>query len=711
MSQALMSNDDAPPPVLVADDGRAPVQEIRPENLQMIAAQLRSTFSKYESERVPLEDQWLTNLRQFLGVYDPALLEKLGADRSRAYPRLTRIKCVSTVARLMNMMFPGNERNWTLSASPSPTMAPPDVMQAVQDMMARRQKAGAPAEMDQDLVDSAVAELASKRAEKLSLLIDDQLQEIGGDQTADYISMNKKAVMSGVLYGAGVLRGPFVRKVQKTIWAIDSVTRQPQPRTRIIYKPQFQFLRLWDFYPDLAAKDFKSMSGYFVREVMSRAQVRELAERPDFFAEQIKTYLGRSTSGNFVAKRFETMLRQIGTTQNVQEQKPDSQKYEILVWHGVLSAHQLREAGVMVPDDKVSGDVEAEVWMLGDTIIKASLNSWRQIGVEMQTIHVFQLDANDTGLIGDGLPAIIRDSQMSVAAATRMMMDNAGVVCGPNLELNIELLDPTQDLDNIYAYKVWKRNGTGVDAQYPAVRNVTIDGHLTELQSIVQMFMGIADAETFVGPATGGDMSRGPSEPFRTAAGASMLRGDAALPFKDIVRSFDLLTQSVITAMVAFNVKLNPDEAQPGDYDVIARGSTSLMAKEILGMHLDQLAATMTPEEKMHVDERKFVRARFAVRDLGDLLVSDAEAQMRKDANSAKMQEMEDQQRKMLEAQVRETLAQAFKNITQGQKNQTAADVDNVMAALKTLEMYLVSGDKDNGSETKADRSSGASAK
>jgi hypothetical protein len=115
-----------------------------------------------------------------------------------------------------------------------------------------------------------------------------------------------------------------------------------------------------------------------------------------------------------------------------------------------------------------------------------------------------------------------------------------------------------------------------VTAQFPAVRKVEVDGHLPELENLIKLFMDFADMETFVGPATGGDVAKAPSEPMRTAAGASMLRGDAALPFKDIVRNFDTFKQSVILSLVQFNKKFNPGLAQAGDYNVIARGATSL---------------------------------------------------------------------------------------------------------------------------------------
>ena len=298
----------------------------------------------------------------------------------------------------------------------------------------------------------------------------------------------------------------------------------------------------------------------------------------------------------------------------------------------------------------------------------------------------FLFDEDDTSPVGFGLPNAVRDSQMAVSASTRMLLDNASVVCGPNLELNTDLLRADQDLTSTSAYKFWYREGTGADAQFPAVRPVAVDAHLTDLQAIIELFMKFADLETFVGPATGGDMSQGPSEPMRTAAGASMLRGDAALPFKDIVRHFDKFTQSVIYSLVQFNRKFNPELAPDGDYDVIARGATSLIAKEVRGMQIDQLAQTLDDLEKPHIDMRKFTKARFAARDLTDLLVSEDEADRNIAAQSQAAQQQTETTLREMESNIRKNLADAFKSLTQGQKNAAAADAQAIEAAFKVLE-------------------------
>lgn len=687
----MMQPELTPPSVAVEPSQDAPVKQIKSSDLRQLGQNLSRVFTQYVSDRRIAELKWLRNLRQYLGIYDPEIEKELSPSRSKAYPRVTRVKCISVLSRIMNLMFPGNERNWELRASPSADMSPQDVMMAIQMAMQKQQEAGIEGgQMSQQMVRDAVQSLADERADMLSTLIDDQLQEIGGDQTSDYVSLNRKVAQSAILYGLGVLRGPFARETSSTSWEMDPMSGMPMPVSKTQYKPQFEFLPIWDFYPDMSAKTFATMDGHFIRLVMSRSQVRALANRGDFFGDMIRKYLSSNPNGNYKAQPFETELRAMGVKVNVNEMKSETSKYEIIIWSGPVSGKDLSLAGVDVAQDKMADDVEAEIWMIDDNVIKADINPWRKLGMSVRTIHTFLFDEDDTSPVGNGLPNVIRDSQMSIAASARMLLDNASVVCGPNMELNTDLLRPDQDLTSTHAYKLWYREGLGADGNMPAVRNVAIESHMDELLKTIDLFMKFADIETFVGPATGGDMQKGFSEPMRTAAGASMLRGDAALPFKDIVRNFDSFTQSVITTLVQFNRKFNPGLAPEGDYNVIARGATSLIAKEIRGMQVDQLSSTLSPEERVHVDERKLVEQRFAVRDLNNLLVPMDEVRRRQQAQSQKAQQAEEQQQELMAANIRKILSDAFKNIAQGQKNAANADVAKISAALEVLEKGLM---------------------
>lgn len=657
-----------------------------------LGLRLAQRFVTYESERKPAEDKWIRNLRQFLGEYDPEVKSQLSADRSQAYPRVTRVKCMTTVARLMHMMFPSSEKNWTVSPSPVPNL-PMEVMQPllaqVQQMAMEAQQSGAPVNLS-ELVEAAVVEEAEVRARRMEKEIEDQLAELGGGRTLDYIALCRKVVASGVIYGAGVLGGPFVREQMQRTWATDPVTGMVTPQETSVMRPQYEFVPLWDYYPDMSAKTWDQMDGQFQRYVMSRHQVRALADRPDFFGDVIKEYLAKNQSGNYMRKTYETELKSMGVTSYVGDGQ--GRKYELLRWEGYVYANELAEAGIDVPDDMLSEDVLASVWLLGNKVVKADLNPWYRLtgdpGVKMY--HHFVYEEDDTALIGNGVPNILRDSQLAIAAAARMALDNGAVTCGPQIEVNLDLLRPDQDLKSIGAFRAWYREGTGADAAIPAIREIKLDAHVPELISLMDVFKNFADMETFVNPATGGDMSAGPSEPFRTATGASILKGDAALPFKDVVRNFDSFTQSVIGSLLAFNDNLSVKQDIKGDYQVIPRGAMSLVAKEIRGMLLDQYLMSLQPEERPFVKWYDMTKERGATRDMpvDKIYVSEKEAEGIMQQQSERAAKEAQDQEELMRASVRKILAESLKNLTQADKNNAAA----ATAVFKTMLEGLQNG-------------------
>ena len=595
----------------------------------------------------------------------------IAKDRSHAYPKLTRVKCVSMLSRLMHLLFPTSEKNWTLNPSPVPNLAEEDLAAV---LSALQLNANPEQPLDDKLIEMAIMEFARERSRNLEREIEDQLVDIGGSRQLDYVSLCRRVLMSGIVYGMGVLRGPFVRTQTQRTWARDPLTGVVQPQSVEVLRPQYEHVSIWDYYPDMSAKYLHQMDGQFQRHVFAKHQLRELADRDDFFGDVIMDVL-KNTQGNYRQRTYESEMRALGGHANVNDQ--NGRKYEAIVWDGYLDAADLLAAGHEV-EARPGEQVEAVVWMVDGTVIKADVNPWRELVPErkVHTYHHFIFEEDESTITGNGLPNIMRDSQMAVANASRMVMDNGGVVCGPQLELNLALLRQDQDLTAIHGFKNWYRDDDGPNSNIPAVRNVAIESHIDEMMQVISLFRDFADTETFVNPATGGDMSKGPSEPFRTAAGASMLRGDAALPFKDVVRNFDLFTQSVLGSLVAFNASFNPKPSIRGDHQVVPRGATSLIAKEVRGLVLDSLSQTLPPDEQRYLNKYELVREKLAARDVevGTVLVDKDEAARRDKQAADEAARQQEQTAELLRAEVRKSLAEAVKALTQSDKNAAAAD-------------------------------------
>lgn len=640
---------------------------------------LADRFTTYSKDRRMAENQWTLNLRQFLGKYDPSLEENMDSNTSRAYPKITRVKCVSMKARLMSLLFPAGEKNWGLEASPVPNL-PTDTLMTALDQW----RAGNPgAQPTQKQLDTLVVKVAQEIAERQEKVIDDQLKDVDPYAACDYETLVGKVVSSAVLYGPGIVKGPMTIAETVSGYELDAAG-MPQIVEQDAYRPYLEWVSPWDYFPDMSASCFEQMDGEFQRHVYSRHQLTRIADRPDFDGDVIRNYMDSNSDGNYTKQTYETEIQSIGG-QNVNANPPGAGKYEMLEYWGSEVGKKLRAAGCeFIKDDELDTDVRYTAWTIEGRVCKIARNPYPD-GVKIY--HQFVFEEDEVNLLGSGLPPIMRDSQLAVASGARMLIDNASIVCGPNVEVDVDLISPTQTDMSLKPRKAWLKEGATNGQR--AVQSVSFDSHITELSALIQMFRGFADDETFVNPLTGGDIEGVPGEAMRTTGGASMVYGNAALPFRDIVRNFDRFTVSVIDGLVHWNRIFNVDRDQlAGDTRPIPRGATSLMAKEVRAFALDQLATTLTDEDRIYIDNQELLKQRLLVRDLplATLMASDEEVERRQQANAQQAQTAQQQAAAMFAAQLKNMDSDTVKQLSQAQKNLDNADVAVFKALLDALQ-------------------------
>lgn len=659
-------------------DASAPV--FNEANMKTFGIRMNTLFGTYSADRRPIEEQWLRNLRQFRGIYDPEIEARIPSDQSKAYPKITRSKVIGTVARLMEMMFPQTEKNWGITTSPIPDLSIEDTQAVLNKLQAQF---GPGAEIPDEEIEKGIKELAEQKCAKMELRMEDQLDEI------TYVALARRIVQSAVLYSAGILKGPLVKTAKTRKWKRDAITGLYTAIETSKTVPYYEVVPVWDHYPDLSAKTLAQKDGDFQRHIMSRSQVTELAARPDFFGDLIKKWLLDNTAGNYKELWWESNLRVNGDRKNVTDLT--GRKYVLLEWWGFVDGRELKACGIDIADDKLTAQFEANVWTLDSVVVKAIINPYE---VKLRPNHTFIYEEDDISILGIGLPAIMRDSQMGICEGTRMMLDNASVTCGPILEINHELMLPGQNLD-VHAFKIFYRDGEDATAGIQAVREIKVDSHIPELASIIELFTRFADTETALPPPAQGDVGQGGSEALRTQGGASMFLGAAALPIRDTVRNFDNFTESVVRSLYNWNMEFGEDEDEKGDYSINARGSTSLVAKEVRAQSLDMFRASLSPDEAVHVNSRKLLTERMKVRDLPlDLLDTEENANKKLAAQAAEVTRKQQNDQALSEAVVRKTLTDALKNVALAHKADASTSSDALKVILEGLTNALTAANE-----------------
>ena len=93
--------------------------------LDPIGHDLLGEFKTAQTLRIDLESRWLSDLRQYKGLYEPEELAVM-TGRSQAFLRKTRVKVESVDARMMDLLFPANrERNYDVQSTPEPSLPTP----------------------------------------------------------------------------------------------------------------------------------------------------------------------------------------------------------------------------------------------------------------------------------------------------------------------------------------------------------------------------------------------------------------------------------------------------------------------------------------------------------------------------------------------------------------------------------------------------------
>jgi hypothetical protein len=654
--------------------------------LNKLGQRLFGIWPTHVSDRRAIEERWLKNLRQVRKIYDPEVLSMIPADRSKAYPGMTAWMVRGTIARLMQMLFPQTEKNYGVRPSPLPDLPVEQLQQVLDGLVAAKAGDGDPAQvelMDEE-IEKGIHEFAKGKAERMELKIDDDLQEM------EFITLARKVVRSAVIYNVGLLEGPMHTKIQRRSWQRNINTGKYEAVVVDAFKPLYEFCPVWEWYPDLTAVDIAKQDGAFRRRIMTRAQVEGLAARPDFFGARISEYLKKNLTGNYKAQWWESMMKAEPKAAQTTISGKESRKFEVLSYWGNASGQELRAGGVTIPDADLGRSFNANVWMLDSVVIKAKL---APLGNE-RNYHTFVFEEDDLSILGNGQCDTLRDSQLSLCETVRAILDNVSVI-GPMAEINTDMLAPGQNT-SISKHKSWLReSGGGQSDAIPAVRNVAIDSHVHELLPLASMFLGFADKESGLPPASLGDTSGGGSEALRTQRNASMFLGAAALPVRDTVRNYDSFTMSLISSLVAWNMKYDPNPTRDGDHNIIARGSTSLIAKEVLATSLAEFKASLTQDELPHIKTRALLIERAKANDIpvDELMEDEDKANETIKANAEAQAKVQQQQQELIAAQVQEILASALKQSAQASSEQAAIGttvIQTIMDAINTGNKHAI---------------------
>ncbi len=91
------------------------------ERMSAFVARLSDDADRRVKKRYAIEQRWIEDLQQYHGIYDRDVLAKIkNTGGSRVFINLTATKTDALEARLWDLLFPTDDRNWGVTPTPVP---------------------------------------------------------------------------------------------------------------------------------------------------------------------------------------------------------------------------------------------------------------------------------------------------------------------------------------------------------------------------------------------------------------------------------------------------------------------------------------------------------------------------------------------------------------------------------------------------------------
>ncbi|KJY84826.1 hypothetical protein TW81_02200 [Vibrio galatheae] len=537
--------------------------KINTANLEGLAAIVLRDRKEAITQRTEHEQRWLDDIRQWSGQYDDATMTEIkNSGGSQVFVNITQQKCNAAESRLSEMVLPYDGRTWGIDATPVPTMPNVDPTQA-----------------------KAMAERA---AELMADEIDDQLAE------ADHIGKSRSAIRDLVIYGTAVMKAPqIVGKTRKAWQQVKDDAYSIEQREDIT--AGVKHVSIHNFFPDMSAPRVDQCRYINERDFITGKQLASLKGIPGYIAENIELAIEDGFKESQSDESYLDDLRNIDKLSTIK----GSKLFELWEYHGAVSADDLQAAGIEIGER--SGDIEVVILMVGDHIIRVSINPM-QTGDRPYSVSSWL--KSETCLFGYGVPYTLRDIQRMINAAWRAMMDNAGLSAAPQIVVNGHLIEPADGDWTMKPRKTWKAKSKNVNVREAFV-DVQITTNQAELQAILGMLQAMADEVSNlpkIAQGEGADRTAG-----HTALGMSMLLNNSNIMLRKAVKNWDdNMTRPTIRRFYDWNMQFNSKPEIKGDFEVRTRGTSELLLKETQAQALMMLSQTFAglPQFAQNADWR-----------------------------------------------------------------------------------------------------------
>ena len=536
----------------------------------------RKNAQLYFGERTNSTGEFENTLRN-----GPPARKMSEGNRSRVVINIVRPKVDQAVARMCEILFPVDDRNWGLKPTPIPEMATMvgNPAQTVNPMT------GQPTGLTADQEAKAIMEAAKEATEGMERSIDDSLTE------CRFNGESRKGIEDGVRLGTMVMYGPFPSRQTSKVWIPRADgTQELQINESIV--PASMRWDPWDtFFDPSCGNDHQRGRGFFLRRNVNRKELRALVGLPGYDSEAIREVL-RSPATRVRVAEGRVLRDQV---------REDS--YEMWTYHGEIEPEEMELLSSRTEGDPLTDVTFGVLIIVNDKVIGA-MESW--VVDKTLPVDVWNWRKADDSPYGYGMPDELEHQQRVVNSAWRQVMDNGRTSLGGQIVMKKGMVIPQNNSYEITPNKIWLAKDDMEDVRQ-AFSVFEFNSHLQELLAIAQAAMQFADMESSMPQIMGGEQGSAPE----TVGGMVMLFNNANSVLRQRVKLYDdNITKPHLARYYDWKMANDPDVSIKGDFEIDARGSTALIERDIQNQALLNLAnITNNPRYIPHLKEREELKA------------------------------------------------------------------------------------------------------
>jgi len=567
-----------------SDQKAAESMQNKPEIIGL-ANHIKKHWESAKNTKWFVEERLLKCIRQRKGKYDPddlAHIRKFGG--SQIFMMLTNVKCRTIEAWIKDVMLPAGEKPWGVSPSPVPDLPVEQeirLTKRVQSEVAMILQSVPDAEITPDMIDQRMMDLrnelqredralASQEAERITDIIED------GFNQGDFYGEIAKFIKDFATYPTAFLKGPFIRRKKDLKW-VDGPGGKRIPQVDWVYYRAWKCISPFDMYFAAGAKNIND--GYCLeRQRLRETDLVKMKGVPGFDTKAIDNVL-MEYRGGMLQDWLWTDQERANIEFRPNEQEDPQAVIETLEYHGEIPGQLLIDWGMDKNEiENPAEPVPCVCLMVGRHVIMARLNE-NPLGTK--PYYGASFDQSNDSIWGVAPPEHMEDCQRVCNATARAMINNLAIASGPQVEMHKDRIDPGDNLEELYPWKIWKTKSDPMGKNNKAIHFYQPNALTDMLMQVYQYFFNQAGEQLGV-PAYESGVGSAASGAGQTAHGLSMLMSAASKIMKDAIVAIDQNVIKPIVKSMWTHILLFDDIDARGDIEVVARASEYLIQAEQL---------------------------------------------------------------------------------------------------------------------------------